>query len=172
MRHGQVQCRAIAGGKQLLLALAATVPDRTDGVNDVLGRQPMTPRDLGSAGRAAAERSAFDKQFRPRGAMDRAVNATATEQRLIGGIDDGVDRKRGDVGNADLKPRSADFGNEQCGNVWHQNKLITPIRPALRLVSPRCSSHRYRRNARPGTGGRRACPRRDAYPKTEMRPKL
>ena len=81
MRHGQVQRRAIAGRQQLLLALAAAVPDRTDGVNDVLGRQPITPRDLGGAGRAAAERSAFDKQFRSRGAMDRAVDATAAEQR-------------------------------------------------------------------------------------------
>src|SRR6202030_4316104 len=112
--------------KQLAFALTAAVPDRTDGVNDVLGRQPMTPCDLGSTGRAAAERSAFDKQFRSRGAMDRTIDATAAEQRLIGGIDDGVDRKRGDIGNADLKSRGADFGNEQCGNVRHQNESITP----------------------------------------------
>src|SRR3984893_17303610 len=89
VRHGQIQRRAIAGCQQLLLTLAAAIPDRTDGVNDVLRRQPMTPRDLGGAGRAAAERAAFDKQFRSCGAMDRAVDATDAEQRLIGGIDDG-----------------------------------------------------------------------------------
>ena len=42
---------------------------------------------------------------------------------LIGGIDDGVDRERRDVGDADLKSRSADFGNEQCGNVRHQYQI-------------------------------------------------
>src|SRR5579862_1826810 len=156
MGHGQVQRRAIAGCQQLLLTLAAAVPDRTDGVNDMLRRQPITAGDLGGAGRAAAKRSAFDKQFRSGGAMDRAVDATAAEQAPIGGIDDGVDRKRGDVGNADLYLRGADFGNERCGSIWHQKRvyhahsawasackstvLFTPI-------SSKCSS-RKRRAAR------------------------
>src|ERR1700722_4289151 len=88
--------------------------------------------------------------------MDRAIDATAAEQAPIGSVDDGVDRKRRNVGNADFHSRGADFGNEQCGNIRHQDQvyhahsacasagkstvLLTPI-------SSKCSS-RKRRAAR------------------------
>ena len=45
--------------------------------------------------------------------MDGAVDAAAAEQRSIGGIDDGLDVERGDVGDADVEPRGSDFGGEQ-----------------------------------------------------------
>ena len=41
--------------------------------------------------------------------MDRAINAAATEQRRIRGVDDGVNAQRRDVGNDDFQPRRADL---------------------------------------------------------------
>ena len=45
--------------------------------------------------------------------MDGAVDAAAAEQRGVGGIDDGIDVERRDVGDADLEPRRSDLGGEQ-----------------------------------------------------------
>ena len=53
-------------------------------------RQPIAAGDLGVAGLAAMERAAFGEQLGPGGAMDRAVDAAAAEQRRIRGVDDGV----------------------------------------------------------------------------------
>jgi hypothetical protein len=39
--------------------------------------------------------------------VDRAVHATAAEQRRIGGVDDGVNAKRSDVGDNDFQLRLA-----------------------------------------------------------------
>jgi hypothetical protein len=41
--------------------------------------------------------------------MDRAVDAAATEQRRIRGVDDGVNAQRRDVGDDDFQPRRADL---------------------------------------------------------------
>jgi len=70
--------------------LATAVPDRADGMNDIPRRKLIALGDLGVAGCAAAKRAAFGKQFRSRGAMDRAIDAAAAQQRRIRGIDDGV----------------------------------------------------------------------------------
>jgi hypothetical protein len=40
--------------------------------------------------------------------MDRAVDAATTEQALVRGIDNGIDRKRRDVGDANFEPRGTD----------------------------------------------------------------
>ena len=45
--------------------------------------------------------------------MNGAVDAATTEQRPVGGVDDGVDVERRDVGDADLEPRRSDTGGEQ-----------------------------------------------------------
>ena len=45
--------------------------------------------------------------------MDRAVNTAAAEEALVRGIDDGIDRKRRDVGDTDFKPRGTDLGAQQ-----------------------------------------------------------
>jgi hypothetical protein len=39
--------------------------------------------------------------------MDRAVDATAAQQRRIGGVDDDVNAKCRDVGDDDFQPRVA-----------------------------------------------------------------
>jgi hypothetical protein len=76
------------------------------------GRQPIAARDLGVAGGATAERAAFGEQVGARGAMNRAVDATATEQRGIGGVDDRINGERRDVGDDDLERRRADLADE------------------------------------------------------------
>ena len=105
----QFKRAAIAGGEQFILARVAAVPDRTDGMDHVPGRQPISAGDFGIAGRAAIQRAAFGKQFGPGRAMDRAIDAAAAEQRRIRGVDDGVNAQRGDVGNDDFQPRLADL---------------------------------------------------------------
>src|SRR2546423_90677 len=82
------------------LAPLAAAPRRRGGMDHVLAGQTVAARDLGSAGCAAVERAALGEQFRPRRAVDGAIDAAAAQQRGVGGIDDGIDRKRGDVGDA------------------------------------------------------------------------
>jgi len=53
-------------------------------------RQPVTPGDFGVAGRTAVQGAAFGEKLRPGRAMDCAIDATAAEQRRVGGVDDGV----------------------------------------------------------------------------------
>ena len=113
MPGGERKRGAIAGGEQLLLALVAAAPDRTDRMNDVPGLEAIAAGDLGGTGVATAQRLALGQQLRSGGAMDGAVDAAAAEQRRFGGIDDGVDVERRDVGDADLEPRRSDLGGEQ-----------------------------------------------------------
>ena len=82
---------AIAGGEQFVLAMPAAIPDRSNCMNDMAGRQPITFGDLGVAGLAAMKRAAFPEQFRPGCPVDRPINAASTEQRRIGGVDNGID---------------------------------------------------------------------------------
>ncbi len=65
--------------------------------------EPIAFGDLGFAGLAAVQRAAFGQQFRPRGAMDRAIDATAAEQSSIRRIDDGVGVERGDVADDEYR---------------------------------------------------------------------
>ena len=53
--------------------------------------------------------------------MDRAVDATATEQRCIGGVDDGIDTQGRDVGDNDFKPHAADLARDRR----HQAAVVT-----------------------------------------------
>jgi hypothetical protein len=66
------------------------MPDRADGMNDMLRWQTITLGDLGVAGRATAKRAAFGEQPRSRGAMDGAIDAAAAQQRTVRGVDNGV----------------------------------------------------------------------------------
>jgi hypothetical protein len=62
-----------------VLALAPAVPNRADGMDHMPGRQPIAIGDLGAAGFAAMERSAFDEKLGAGRAMDRTIHATAAE---------------------------------------------------------------------------------------------
>ena len=80
MRGGERKSRAIAGGEQVVLALLAAAPDRSDRVNDMGGVQAIASRDFGRARVAAAERAAFGEQFRSGGTMDGAVHTAPAQQ--------------------------------------------------------------------------------------------
>jgi len=112
MLPAQRQRAAIAGRERGVLTGAAAVPDRTDGMDHMPRRQRISIGDLGVAGGAAIEAAARGEQVRTCGAMDRAVDSAAAEQRAIGGIDDRVERERRDVGDDDLKRRRADLACE------------------------------------------------------------
>jgi hypothetical protein len=99
----------IAGGQELVLALVAALPHRSDSMDHMARRQPISSGDLGIAGRTAAERSALREQLRSGRTMDRAIDASAAKQRVVSGVDDGIDSQCRDVGNDDFEPRRAEL---------------------------------------------------------------
>ena len=71
---------AVTRGKQLILALMATMPDRPDGVDHMFRGEPVALGDLGIARLAAMQCAAFGEQLGPGSTMDRAIDATAAEK--------------------------------------------------------------------------------------------
>jgi hypothetical protein len=59
------------------------------------------------------EGAAFGQQLRPGRAMDRAIDATPAKQRGIGGVDDGVNAKRRDIGDGDFQPRGPELARRK-----------------------------------------------------------
>jgi hypothetical protein len=59
-------------------------------VNDVVGQQLISRRDFRLSSLATVERAAFCQKLWSRGAMNRAIDTTATQKRLVGGVDDRV----------------------------------------------------------------------------------
>ena|SRR6266851_1690619 len=81
------------------------------------------------------ERAAFRKKLRPGRAMDRAVDATAAEQRGVGGIDDGVNAQARDVGDDDFQPRRADLARGQT-QAEATALIVTPLSARSCCSSP------------------------------------
>jgi hypothetical protein len=67
--------------------------------------------------------------------MDRAIDAATAEQRRIGGIDDGVNAKRGDVGNDDFQPRPADLTRRRV-QAEAAALMVTPLSASSCCSSP------------------------------------
>lgn len=130
---GEVERGAIARRQHLILATSAAAPHRTNGVDDVLCRQPITARDFCCTGCAAAELFAFRAQRRSGRAMDRTIDAAATEQGAVRRVDDCVERKRRNVGHADFEPGGADFSSEERRIVRH---FVTVSRPLGARLGP------------------------------------
>lgn len=78
--------------------MVASTPYRTHGVNDFFARQAVGIGDFALPGLAAAECAAFGEKVGTGSAVYGAVYASATEQRCVGGIDNGIDGERGDIG--------------------------------------------------------------------------
>src|ERR1700733_12727286 len=93
----------VAGGEILIFSPRPAMPNRTDRVDHIFGRQPKTRRQLGFAGWAALELAAGLQKLRSGGAMDSAVNSAAAQKRAIGGIDDGVQCQAGDIADEDIE---------------------------------------------------------------------
>lgn len=76
----QLDRAGIARRQRFILALGSTSPDRTDGVNHMPCRKPITAGDLGAAGLAAMECPALGQKLRPGRAMDRPIDAATAAQ--------------------------------------------------------------------------------------------
>ena len=96
-----LQRAAVAGGEHFGLAAAPAVPDRADGVDDVERGQAVARGDFRVSRGAVTQRRAFLRQFRPGGAVDGAADPAAGGECVVGGVDDSVDRQRGDVALVD-----------------------------------------------------------------------
>jgi len=70
--------------------------------DDARDRVRRAARELGEARlhRLTRQLAAFVEQLRPRRTMDRAIDAAATEQAAVGGVDDRVDFECRDVTGA------------------------------------------------------------------------
>ena len=95
---GEGEAGTIAACQQLGLIVFATAPDRADSVDHVAGWKSITAGDFGLTGLAAMEQTALGEKLWARCAVDGAVYTSATEEPIVGGVDDGVYRERGDVG--------------------------------------------------------------------------
>jgi hypothetical protein len=93
-------------------------------MDHVAGRQREAWRDHCLAGRTAhtgrdlRQRTAGLQQGRTGRAMDGAIHATAAQQAGVGGVHDGVQRQRGDIGNG----YAQDHGLSKVGHVCLRNK--------------------------------------------------
>src|SRR4029450_3037346 len=130
---GDLQAPAVAGCQPLGLALAATPPHPAHPP----GRQPVSAGGLGIAGVASAQRAALLQQVRAGGTVDGAVDTPAPQQARLGGVDDGVDLERRDVGAHCLDRRRARHPAYPLRNrrlwwkitslylhVWHQYGMV------------------------------------------------
>ena len=125
----------IARRQRFILAPVAALPDRTDGMNHMPGRKLVSPGDLGAAGLAAIQGAALGQQPQAGRAMDGAIDATTAEQGIIGGVDDGVNAKRGDVGNDDFEPRRTDLARGR-GQAEAAALVMTPLSASSCCSSP------------------------------------
>ncbi len=97
MLHGQPERVGVAIGEQMGFVTFATMPDWSYCMNDVLGFEVEPRRYLGFPCAATVECAAIIQQFLPRSAVYGAINATASQQRFVGGIHNGIGLQLGDV---------------------------------------------------------------------------
>ena len=97
MLSRQLQRAAVAGGKQLPLPGVPAPPDRAHRMDDIPGGQPIALRQLRLPRFTAAQLFAFGPQLRAGGAVNGAVHPAASEQRPVGGVDNGIHLHPGDV---------------------------------------------------------------------------
>ena len=95
---------AMAGRELLLLAGPTADPDRSDGVDHVLGVEVAGRRRLRVARLAPSQQAALLEDRRTARAVDRAVHAAAAEERRVGGVHDRADGLLGDVSARDEDP--------------------------------------------------------------------
>ena len=107
MRLAKFYRAAVAGGEQTIFTETAIIPHRSNRVDHMSGLETIPFGDLGIAGLAAVQHAAFKNKLGPRGPMNRAIDPTAAQQRRIGGVDDGVNAKRCNIGDDDFQPRVA-----------------------------------------------------------------
>jgi hypothetical protein len=132
---GQLQACVVAAREKLCRRVAFPPVDGPDGVYDLLARQLVPIGDLRAARGAAVERLALVEEVGAGRAVDGAVDAAPAKQRVVGGVDDGVDGEGGDVSLDD-----ADFG-VQCSRGRVLGRCIGGGRDRLVAVELRERRH-------------------------------
>ena len=95
MTRGQ---HSIDAREQVCFVVATALPDRPNRMDDVFRRQFEAGRYFRLSGGTAVESSAGVEQCGSGCAMNGAIDAAAAKQRLIGGVDDGIDIERRYIG--------------------------------------------------------------------------
>ena len=85
--------RCVTGG----LVVGAVTPYGPDSMNDMRCGKAVAAGDFRVSGVAPAEAPALGEQIRPGGAMNRAVDTAASEQRVVRRVDDRVHFEGRDV---------------------------------------------------------------------------
>ena len=98
MVHSDLQAATVAGGQDFWLAPAAIAVDRPDSVDHETRGQLEAWGKLGVAGLATAEcGTGCPHKLVPGCTVDGAVDAAAACEGGIGGINDDIDIKSGDI---------------------------------------------------------------------------
>src|SRR5438067_9110340 len=139
-------------------------------MDDMAGLQTVTARDLRLAGARTAQRAAFRQQLRTSATVNRAIDAAAAEQGLVGGVDDRIDVEKCDVAFDDLDHgvlRSMPKARLPSSQIRpHATELPHEIRSAgvipCRATSASSRRARFAAWARSGSAvrARGRCPRR------------
>src|SRR5688500_3792510 len=81
------------------------------------------------------EGAAFREKLRARRTVDRAIDAAPAEQGRIGGVDDGVNAQRGDIGDNDFQTRRAELARGQA-QAEAAALTVTPLSASSCCSSP------------------------------------
>ncbi len=93
--QGQLETVVVKGGEPFGLMAGAAMPHGADGMDHPAGRQAKAGGYPRLAGEATTQGPTGGQQLRPRRPMDGAIDSAATQQGLVGGVDDGIDRQTG-----------------------------------------------------------------------------
>src|ERR1700675_2622559 len=125
---GDADAFTIATGERFGLVLSASSINWADGVNYIFRGQSSAGGDDGFAGgKRAGLHSCHDalalvQDRGPASVVNRSIHASATEQRRVGGVDDGVGGLFGNIGGAVEFERLA-VGESQSGcEVGHWDR--------------------------------------------------
>src|SRR5207244_2376641 len=111
--HRNLQRIPVAICQGLRLAMCPAMPDRSDGVNDESSGQTIAASDFRFTGFTAAKCTAFRKQLRSRGAMNRAIDSSAAEKRRVRRVHNRIDLELRDIAADDIDFAIQIFLHEQ-----------------------------------------------------------
>jgi len=95
------QAVTVAGGKEPGILRVSGI-NRTNGMDHIPGRQPITPRDPGLSGWASSKGATFGEEFGTCGSMNGPINASSPQKAGVRRIHDGVHGKARDVSYLDF----------------------------------------------------------------------
>src|ERR1035437_1501570 len=128
---GDLDRNTIATGEGFSLALVTSPRHRADGVNDIFGGQSPAGSDDSFAGGEGADCGddalALLKDGGAASVVNRTIHAAAAEQRGVGGVDEGLDAFRGDVGGGVELERLAVRKSQSGCEVGHVVLMGSPV---------------------------------------------